>query len=206
LKIWAATAQPGYDDRNIPGRDGTLIDRANGATYTGIFEAAINSESDWILITSFNEWWEHTHIETSKNYGNLYLELTAKYADIYKGFELRPPVDFYIPPISESDGTAHLTWDSPLAQTPDSYNIYRSTQPISSVPDLTPLKTGVEGLTYSDLPQADGEYYYAVTAVFGNAESLFSEVLSTISSRNKSRADVNKEVPIDIAIYTDLTS
>ncbi|MBM3240326.1 hypothetical protein FJZ31_28930 [Candidatus Poribacteria bacterium] len=93
----------------------------------------------------------------------------------------------------------------PLAQTPDSYNIYRSAQPFSSKLGLTPLRTGIKGLSYSDLPPTDGKYYYAVTAVFGGTESPFSETISTISNRNKSRADVTKEIPVDIAIYTDST-
>lgn len=200
FRIWAATLQPGYDDTTIPGRDGQTIDRASGATYDRTFEASINSDPDWILITSFNEWWEHTHIEPSVNHGNLYLELTAKYADIYKGFEPRPPADFYVPPVSEPDGTIHLTWDSPLGQTPDSYNIYRNTDP-----NLILLETGITGLTYDDVPPADGTYYYAVTAVFGDAESPFSEIFSAISSKNKSRADPGVEIPVDIAIYTEST-
>jgi len=201
FRIWAATLQPGYDDTTIPGRDGHTIDRADGETYDRTFEASINSDPDWILITSFNEWWEHTHIEPSVNHGNLYLELTAKYADIYKGIKPRPPADFYVPPISEPDGIIYFTWDSPLGQTPDSYNIYRGTNP-----NLVLLAAGITGLTYSDFPPTNGTYYYAVTAVFGDTESPFSEIFSTISSRNKSRADPGVEIPVDIAIYTGSTS
>lgn len=205
FKIWAASAQPGYDDRSIPGRAGAVIDRANGATYTRTLEASISSDPDWILISTFNEWWEHTHVEPSKNYGNLYLELTAKYADIYKGFKPRAPVDLYIPPISDPDGTVRLSWNSPLAQTPGSYNIYRNTQPITNIQLISPLATDVKTTDYFDLPLSDGEYYYAVTAVFGGTESPPSEWLSTISSRNKSVADPAREIPVDIAIYTGST-
>lgn len=205
LKLWAATAQPGYDDGILPERAGAATDRANGTTYSHTFEAAINTEPDWILISTFNEWWENTHIEPSKNYGNLYLELTAKYADIYKGFQPRPPVDFYVPSVSEPDGSIQLTWNSPFAQKPDSYNIYRDTQPIRNISKPIPLVTGVKGLTYVDIPMSDGKYYYAITAVFGNMESSLSEAFSTISSRNKSKADPSKKIPVDIAIYTEST-
>jgi hypothetical protein len=205
LRIWAATAQPGYDDTRIPSRDGAVIDRANGATYARTFEASINSDPDWILITSFNEWWEHTHIEPSQNFGHLYLELTAKYADVYKGFKPRAPFGFRVPAISDADGSVLLTWEGPLAQTPDSYNIYRSDLPITDVTGLIPLETGVEGLSHRDLPPADGKYHYAVTALFGDVEGPSSEALGTISSRSKSRADPSSEIPVDIAIYNEST-
>ena len=38
-----------------------------------------------ILITSFNEWWENTHIEPSKNYGFNYMFLTEKFNSDFKG-------------------------------------------------------------------------------------------------------------------------
>lgn len=83
--IWAATACPGYDDRNIPGRTGLYQSRENGAYYRDTFEAALASSPDWILITSFNEWWENTHIEPSVNYGATYLEMTSDFSSEFKG-------------------------------------------------------------------------------------------------------------------------
>ncbi len=83
-KVWAATVQPGYDDRLIPGREGLVQDRENGDFYRSTFEAAIASDPDWIFITTWNEWWEHTHIEPSENFGELYLEITRAYADQWK--------------------------------------------------------------------------------------------------------------------------
>lgn len=83
-KVWAATAQPGYDDRLIPGREGLFRDRDDGDFYRSTFEAAIASEPDWIFISTWNEWWEHTHIEPSENFGELYLEITQAYAHQWK--------------------------------------------------------------------------------------------------------------------------
>lgn len=83
--IWAATLCPGYDDRKIPGRAGLYQPRENGEYYTKTFEAAVNSSPDWILITSFNEWWENTHIEPSTNHGDTYLEMTSDFSSQFKG-------------------------------------------------------------------------------------------------------------------------
>jgi hypothetical protein len=83
-KIWAATVQPGYDDRLIPGRRGLFQDRQNGSVYRSTFEAALASDPDWIFITTWNEWWEHTYIEPSELCGDQYLKLTREFADRWK--------------------------------------------------------------------------------------------------------------------------
>jgi len=82
-KIWAPVVMPGYDD-DLLGRPGSwCLDRADGDTYRFTFQAAIQSQADWIVITSFNEWWEHTHIEPSDSHGLTYLELTKEWADAF---------------------------------------------------------------------------------------------------------------------------
>ncbi|TMC29713.1 MAG: hypothetical protein E6J24_16500, partial [Chloroflexi bacterium] len=83
-RIWAASAEPGYDDRAIPGRVGTFLDRRNGATYRATLDGAAASDPDWILITSWNEWWENTHIEPSVNFGDQYLQITREFAARWK--------------------------------------------------------------------------------------------------------------------------
>jgi hypothetical protein len=89
-KIWAPAAMPGYDD-DLLGRPGSwYLDRAGGDTYSYTFQAAIQSQADWIVITSFNEWWEHTHIEPSSNYGFKYLELTSEWSDSFMAGATHP--------------------------------------------------------------------------------------------------------------------
>jgi len=83
-KIFAATLQPGYDDRNLPDREGFYWDRRNGDSYRYTFEAAMKSDPDWLFITTWNEWWEHTYIEPSAQYGDLYLQLTKQCAETWK--------------------------------------------------------------------------------------------------------------------------
>ena len=48
-------------------------------------EAALQSDPDWIFITTWNEWWEHTHIEPSEQFGDQYLQITREFADRWKG-------------------------------------------------------------------------------------------------------------------------
>ncbi len=84
-RLWAATVQPGYDDRLIPGREGLVQERGGGAFYRRTWEAALASDPDWIFITTWNEWWEDTHIEPSQDFGELYLDITREYAAVWKG-------------------------------------------------------------------------------------------------------------------------
>lgn len=79
-KIWVATAMPGYDDTAIVNRTTKLVvPRNNGAYYATTLSAAINSKPDWIVVTSWNEWAENTHVEFSANYGTQYQEMTRNY-------------------------------------------------------------------------------------------------------------------------------
>jgi len=88
-KIWTATVQPGYDERKIPKRKGFYKERNDGKYFQETFIRAIESNPDFILITSWNEWWEHTHIEPSKKHKNLYLSLTKKYAKKFKSVKIK---------------------------------------------------------------------------------------------------------------------
>jgi hypothetical protein len=83
-KLWAASAEPGYDDRFLPGRTGTLRERRNGETYRASLEAAAASEPDWIFISTWNEYPENTYIEPSLLYGEQYLQLTREFAMRWK--------------------------------------------------------------------------------------------------------------------------
>jgi len=83
-RVWAATVQPGYDDHLIPSRTSPTLPRDDGSLYRATFNAALSSNPDWIFITTWNEWWEHTYIEPSQDYGDLYLQITREYAERWK--------------------------------------------------------------------------------------------------------------------------
>lgn len=67
------------------------------------------------------------------------------------------------------------TWQPPLASTPASYNLYRSSAAsINSTAGLTPIKTGIKGVIAIDPSPSPSEHAYAVTALdtAGNESAL----------------------------------
>ena len=83
-KIACATVIPGYDDSNIGRKNIHVANRRGGELYKSLWAKAEQSEPDWILITSFNEWHEGSEIEPSIEGGKLYLQLTKKLARHFK--------------------------------------------------------------------------------------------------------------------------
>jgi uncharacterized protein (TIGR03437 family) len=85
VNLATATVQPGYDDsllgRTTPG----FIDRLGGETYQDAFQTAIESDALWILIASWNQFYENTHIEPSRAYGDQYLQTTASMRAAWDG-------------------------------------------------------------------------------------------------------------------------
>jgi glycoprotein endo-alpha-1,2-mannosidase len=82
-KLFAATVIPGFDDRKIRS-PGTVLTREDGGCYNRTWHAALSSDPDWILVTSWNEWHEGSEIEPSLDYGTEYLWLTAQWSRAFK--------------------------------------------------------------------------------------------------------------------------
>ena len=78
-----ATVIPGYDDTAIR-TPGLVIEREEGMLYWRWWQQAIQSQVDWVIITSFNEWHEGTEIEPSREWGEQYLQMTRKFAQQFK--------------------------------------------------------------------------------------------------------------------------
>ena len=83
VSFWTGTTQPGFDGRawHHPGR---VVARGDGALYESLWQAAVEGEPPMITVCSFNEWGEGTQIEPTVEYGERYLELTAKWARRYR--------------------------------------------------------------------------------------------------------------------------
>ena len=76
LAVTTATVLPGYDDRRLDDRTGNrpTTPRREGRTFRLMLEAARAARPDWILIVSWNEWFEATEIEPSLENGARELE------------------------------------------------------------------------------------------------------------------------------------
>lgn len=84
-KLWAATVVPGHDNYLVAGTNRLLEPRQDGRYYLDSWNIALNSNPDWILITSWNEWFENTQIEPSDCYGTTYIYLTKQQVVRFKG-------------------------------------------------------------------------------------------------------------------------
>jgi hypothetical protein len=84
-RVWMASVTPGYDDRLLADRSTHVdVDRADGRVYEAQWSAAVDMAADWVMVTSWNEWFENTEIEPSERYGTRYLDLTRSWASIFK--------------------------------------------------------------------------------------------------------------------------
>lgn len=79
---FVATVMPGYDDIKV--RNGHRRDRENGNYYRGTWQTAIDKNAAAVVLTSFNEFFEGSHVEPSAQYGDLYLRLTRELSDKFR--------------------------------------------------------------------------------------------------------------------------
>jgi len=80
------TVTPTYKDTSIRGSLGFQIPATiNGSNiYKWTWQTAIQNKADYVLIASWNEFFESSAIEPSKQYGSYYLYKTKYYTQIYK--------------------------------------------------------------------------------------------------------------------------
>ncbi len=80
LAVTTATVLPGYDDRRLDDRTGDrpTTPRREGRTFRLMLEAARAARPDWLLIVSWNEWFEATEIEPSVENGERELEFLRR--------------------------------------------------------------------------------------------------------------------------------
>jgi len=91
-RIWVASVTPGFDDSHLVARTTPrVVDRSNGSVYDDQWSKAIDTGADWVVVTSWNEWWENTHIEPGVRYGTSYLQRTRVWADRFKASGPPPP-------------------------------------------------------------------------------------------------------------------
>ncbi|MSP14638.1 MAG: hypothetical protein EXR62_16985 [Chloroflexi bacterium] len=90
-KLWIGTLSPGWDDLRSGCKNDVRLaspahkeDRGNGNFYQATFDAAVQSQPDWLWLHSFNEWVEGTYIEPGLQYGDKYMDLTRLLSAAFK--------------------------------------------------------------------------------------------------------------------------
>jgi uncharacterized repeat protein (TIGR01451 family) len=105
-KLWVGNAYPGYDDRLLGRITSRYIPRDGGQTYAETFDDALLGDPQWIVITSFNEWWENTHIEPGVIYEADYLSHTLELSQRYDAWRATPVVHVDAAYSGPEDGSA----------------------------------------------------------------------------------------------------
>jgi hypothetical protein len=75
---------PGYNDTAVYGRKPLIADRHGGRFYETNWLKFLRRPSNFVMIETWSEFHEGTDICESKEYGRQYIELTRKYADLFK--------------------------------------------------------------------------------------------------------------------------
>lgn len=83
-KLWAATANPGFNNLQNSSLNKKFIPRDGGTRYDRTWASSLMSEPEWMLITSWNEWLEQTHIAPSNDHDYRTLEQTAEWSKAFK--------------------------------------------------------------------------------------------------------------------------
>jgi hypothetical protein len=75
-KLYVGTASPGFDDTKLRGTLHPVVSR-DGTRYVDTWAAARAGQPDWVVVTSWNEWFEDSQIEPGTATGARALAETA---------------------------------------------------------------------------------------------------------------------------------
>lgn len=81
---FVATAMPGFDESRLGRANPVVRGRGNGDYFRRSFAGAAAATPHMIIITSWNEFPENSHIEPSQQYGTFYLDLAREMIAAYK--------------------------------------------------------------------------------------------------------------------------
>jgi uncharacterized protein YecT (DUF1311 family) len=89
LKAYSvASLGPGYDHSAVPNRKPLVVDREGGDFYAGLWKQFLSlnvrRRANIVLVETWNELHEGTDVCDSKEYGRQYIQMTAKYADLFR--------------------------------------------------------------------------------------------------------------------------
>lgn len=83
-RLWAATVSPGQNKSYFNPLFPQSQERSNGQRYDLTWGVAVSTAPEWVLVTSWNEWYEATHIAQSKKFGSKALNQTAGWSNSFK--------------------------------------------------------------------------------------------------------------------------
>jgi len=91
-----ASIGPGYDHSAVPGREPLVAPRENGRFYEKNWLKFLRRPANMVAIETWNEFHEGTEVCQTKEYGRQYINLTRKYADLFrKGWKPEPLIGPY---------------------------------------------------------------------------------------------------------------
>lgn len=82
--LLVGTVSPGYDDRKLRGGRNPVVSRDGGRRYLQTWDAALSGSPDWVVVTTWNEWYEGTEIEPGTVTGSLALQQTSDRSAAWK--------------------------------------------------------------------------------------------------------------------------
>ena len=87
---FVATAMPGFDESRLGRGEAVVRGRGDGDYFRRSFAGAAATNPHMIIITSWNEFFENSHIEPSQQYGSFYLDLAREMIGAYKSGAVLP--------------------------------------------------------------------------------------------------------------------
>ena len=84
--LLALPVSPGENDADAgkPAGQGTFVDRASGARYDATWRDAVATNPDWVLVTSWNEFYEASNVQPGTVTGQLALNQTADWSKSWR--------------------------------------------------------------------------------------------------------------------------
>jgi len=79
-----ASLGPGYDHSAVPGRKPLVVLREQGKFYENNWLKVLQRPPQIVMVETWNEFHEGTDVCESKEYGRQYIDLTRKYADLFR--------------------------------------------------------------------------------------------------------------------------